>query len=349
MLDDNGEDDLDLSCWYINQRRVAELVPSFQRFDANGLLAGPAIDRAKHAIVSWLRKTRRPSLGQVLGTGSVEPGLLFTHYGDFYCKGLSRIRRDDAQATMAEMNAKLDAFRPSLKLHVPFASEHLTSTSAWSTLQRRVRLFLLGVVTEASDSRIVAHPYVIASLVLNHFVSESIDHPLYARLMHYGQVHASEVDQFSAMTQTSQPPRDSFKVLRDVSEAQIKQWFAELVYEDAVPNDWGGEKSDLFTARTRLRGKPITTAFLFKGPGHFQPLTVQGLGKRGNQIVRLFSEPADLLVLQHCHHVTPDIRATMRAFANQIEQPRFYCVIDGADTVHLLRAYGKLTSQFGTM
>jgi hypothetical protein len=70
-------------------------------------------------------------------------------------------------------------------------------------------------------------------------------------------------------------------------------------------------------------------------------MTMAELGKNGDQISRLFEEPAELLVLQHCHEITPDVRKTMRAFANQMGNPRMYCVIDGYDTIRVLEAYGK--------
>ena len=66
------------------------------------------------------------------------------------------------------------------------------------------------------------------------------------------------------------------------------------------------------------------------------------LGKNGDQIVRLASEPAQLLILQHCHLVSPAVVTTLRAFAVNPSAPRRYCVIDGPDTYRLLQAYDLL-------
>ncbi len=65
------------------------------------------------------------------------------------------------------------------------------------------------------------------------------------------------------------------------------------------------------------------------------------LGKNGDQIERLFSEPAELLVLQHCHKVSTAVRSTIRAFASRIHDLRYFAIVDGYDTVRLLTAYGK--------
>jgi hypothetical protein len=90
-----------------------------------------------------------------------------------------------------------------------------------------------------------------------------------------------------------------------------------------------------------LDGERISTAFAFKGPAKFHPMTNADLGKNGDQINRLFAEPARLLVLQHCHQITSPVRDTMRAFAQQMGNPRLFCLIDGYDTLRVLKAYGK--------
>jgi hypothetical protein len=64
------------------------------------------------------------------------------------------------------------------------------------------------------------------------------------------------------------------------------------------------------------------------------------LGKKGDQILRLANEPADVLIVQHCHDILPVVRSTLRAFAVQPSRPRRFCCIDGRDTLRLLKAYG---------
>jgi len=128
-------------------------------------------------------------------------------------------------------------------------------------------------------------------------------------------------------------------MLRPRSEAEIKGAFAEIIGEPMVPKDWGGERSDLFSSRVLFNKSRISTAFAFKGPAQFKPMTLAELGKNGDQIDRLFSEPADLFVLQHCHEITSPVRSTMRAYAEQTGRPRLFCIIDGYDTLRVLRAY----------
>ena len=72
-------------------------------------------------------------------------------------------------------------------------------------------------------------------------------------------------------------------------------------------------------------------------PGELHP---NNLGKRG--VVRLFDEPADTLVVQHCNKIANTIVRQAEAFAANTARPRRYCIMDGADTYRILKAYGKL-------
>jgi hypothetical protein len=109
-----------------------------------------------------------------------------------------------------------------------------------------------------------------------------------------------------------------------------------------VPGDWGGERSDLYTSRLFARGRQVSAAWLFKGPGYPRAMDVKALGKNGDQIDRLFTEPAELLVLQHCHQIKPSVVGMMDAYAHDARRPRSYMIIDGADTGRILKSLGLL-------
>ena len=64
----------------------------------------------------------------------------------------------------------------------------------------------------------------------------------------------------------------------------------------------------------------MSSAWLFKGPGFPRAMTIAALGKNGDQIDRLFTESAELLVLQHCHEITPAVAGMMDAYAH--DRPR---------------------------
>jgi hypothetical protein len=157
----------------------------------------------------------------------------------------------------------------------------------------------------------------------------------------YGEVFVEDIDELAKAVEVADAVGD-WKVMEHVSEQAFKQCLAEILGVDA-PRDWGGERSDLYSAHVHLRGRRHPTAFLLKGPARFSPMTLNHLGKNNDQIVRLSHEPADLLIVQHCHDIGTDVRETLRAFAVQPGPiRRRYCLIDGRDSYKILLAYGKL-------
>jgi hypothetical protein len=54
------------------------------------------------------------------------------------------------------------------------------------------------------------------------------------------------------------------------------------------------------------------------------------------------SEPAELLVLQHCHEITPSVVSMMEAYAHDLRNLRKYVIIDGADASRILKSQGLL-------
>ena len=90
--------DFDLTCWYINQRRVLELVGvdalsgqlrAVGELSQNEhLLKLGELAAFKDAITLWLRNQKPRTLGQILIAQEPRPGLIFTHYTNWFCKGL---------------------------------------------------------------------------------------------------------------------------------------------------------------------------------------------------------------------------------------------------------------------
>jgi hypothetical protein len=215
----------------------------------------------------------------------------------------------------------------------------LTSETAWSRLGGHTRLFAFCYIERNDDLEIIARPYVIGDL---HEGLEALT-PEAWRSAFYGEVHPSLIDQFgqiqTVFDREKHPP--PLTGLRDIPERDIKTALVEILGEETVPKDWGGEQSDLFTTNLSVDGRRMSAAFLLKGPARFSEMKMTHLGKNGDQIVRLFQEPADLLVLQHCHKVSTAVRTTMRAFASTTNNLRHFTILDGYDTIRLLQAYGK--------
>jgi hypothetical protein len=229
-----------------------------------------------------------------------------------------------------------------------FSVEHLTSTSAPDFLIGKRGLFLVAYVTEAANS-IALRPILIGR-----------------RLFHLGdlqrptqddrfELHPSEVDAFrpafaEPMASAVRPTKADLDPLRTMPERVVKEAFARIIGELDVAKDWGGEQSDLWTSRLKVAGKYLSAAFLFKGPAEFRPMKIRSLGANGDQIGRLANEPADILIVQHCHSVTSQVRRMLRVYAlADWSHPRRYMIIDGYDTARILRHYGEMSTRRGTL
>lgn len=89
----------DLTCWYLNTWRVLELIGSesvaadLRKLESLSQLGdatrqiGLLVTLKDHLTV-WLLEKNPPTLGQLLVEDRLKPGVLFTHYDRYFCKGL---------------------------------------------------------------------------------------------------------------------------------------------------------------------------------------------------------------------------------------------------------------------
>jgi len=132
------------------------------------------------------------------------------------------------------------------------------------------------------------------------------------------------------------------------SEALIKKAFASIVGEGGVFKDWGGEKSDLYTNKFKVKGSRRSVAVAFKGRGTTGKLVPAKMGKNGDQIDRLFDEPAEVFLIVYCGQIESSIISQMHAFAIAKKamsgQKVYFGVIDDDDLGKIAAAY---PSHFG--
>lgn len=212
---------------------------------------------------------------------------------------------------------------------------HYYSDTSMSVLSGRKRMLVAGMFEFRGDE-VAIEPYVIGELVRETgafaigFAGEV-------------RVYPAQIDAFrSALERATPATKRDLDVLLTMPESEVKKALAEIIGEPFVPKDWGGEKSDLQTNRITISGKPISAAFILKGPAVRGEMHPRDLGKRGDQLVRAFDEPADLIVVQHCGKIANTVVRQAEALAYDPRRPRRYCILDGADTAVILRAHGKL-------
>lgn len=126
-------------------------------------------------------------------------------------------------------------------------------------------------------------------------------------------------------------------------ESLFKKGIQKILGESGRFKDWGGETSDLYTTRVRVRGRRCAAALAFKGQATRGVLTPGRMGKNGDQIQRLFAEDAEVFLVQYGGQIAPSVLQQMGAFAQakslSTGKKILYGVIDGADSARIVAAY----------
>lgn len=151
--------------------------------------------------------------------------------------------------------------------------------------------------------------------------------------------HFVTLDQIESFERAANQPTAGTPAL---AEKKIKRAFAKIIGEQGSFKDWGGEKSDLYTTRIKLNGKRIRTAIAFKGKATSGKLVPAKMGKNGDQINRLFEEPAELFLIVYGGQIDPSIISQMQAFAIGkaiASRNVYYGIVDGTDLGRLIAAY----------
>jgi hypothetical protein len=284
----------------------------------------------KEALLTFCEVMEVPTLGGILAAGR----------GRFFCSTQELLPATDVYRAARAVSVISTPGVNDLTVELHYSTEHIHADTTRSELDQG---HPMGIVAELHSFRantLVFYPLLMGAPWLSAKVEPSpVPSPEWESYGFYEQF-IEDIAEFAKVSDVETPT--DFTIMKDISERAFKQCLAEIL-GDMVRSDWGGETSDHFTSRIHLGDRRTTAAFLLKGPGNrFMPMGLNHLGKNNDQIYRLAQEPAELLIVQHCHEILPQVRATLRAFAVQPGSPRRYCLIDGRDSLRLLTAYDKL-------
>jgi hypothetical protein len=339
-----GFESLRLFPYYLNSRRLGLLADvKFPTEAQNPLVenSGERVEAMRDVAATaedLLRSGQFSNLTEVVATKDVEgKRILGFVWGVFTFSGAAEaIRR--AQEGKPLKNATLRATIPMAAAEYAMVGEmsndHFYSTTSISVLKGKKRMLVAGHF-EFHGQKVEVFPYIIGEEVEG---GGSLPLTFSASI----RVYPQQIDAFERVEHSPQPSEADLRVIQSMPEAAVKQAFADIIGEPYVSKDWGGEKSDLQTARLTIDGEPTSAAFIFKGPSVTGPLHPGNMGKRGDQLIRAFDEPADLIVVQHCNKIENTVVRTTEALAYDPRRPRRFCIIDGAGTAQILSAYGKL-------
>lgn len=338
----NDANRLKLSPYYLNTRRLSELTQASIPVVAQTSLVHNSGERAiamrqASAVANAMLQTGNlPNLARVFASEGADEHVHVATLWDVFTFGGAtealRREKDGKPPKHATMSGTVELGGVQYALTGTLSNDHMYSQSTPTMLSGNRRMFMAGRF-EVRDRMLEVEPYIIGDLV-REMSGLKLNWTVGVR------VYPEGIDSFSKMAGAPASTEGELERLLATPEDDVKHAVAAIIGEPYVPKDWGGEKSDLQTAQVRLYGEPISAAFIFKGPSVKGEMHPANMGKRGDQLIRAFDEPADLILVQHCNKIANSVVRMAEALAANLARPRRYCMLDGNDTVRLLKAYG---------
>jgi hypothetical protein len=271
-----------------------------------------------------------------LSENSIAPGKIFCSTETI--KGTKNVYTDDHVTLRIIPPFQYDE----KKIYLKFHTHHFVAVTGKLELSKESVVSVIAGIHEINDEEIVVRPLIIGAPSYDHPLNNDCTVDLIWHGLDWYQIFPHDIKEFEKILTIDHLSSNEWtKAMRALSEEDVKKNFCEIL-GDIPKKDWGGEQDDHFTASLHLGEQRKTGAFLLKGPAQFREMTPDMLGKRADQIYRLSTTPADILIVQHCHQIGEAVRATLRAFAVIPHNPRHYCFIDGKDTYKIFKAYGKI-------
>lgn len=339
------------SPYYINTRRLSHLTNSVLSVSAQTLISTNNVERTRAMHEAELIARSLVTSGRIPSLNTLAHGCGFAGNVIGATWAYANFRGSSAAFRAAENGKRWK--KPTMSASVSVAGqtciftgelelEHYFSSSSSSYLSGSKQVYVIGrFENDGTNKYGVVQPWLIGDLL------DPVTLPLPLSVSETSRIYPEQIDAFRNMRNVRAPDSKRLdEIMLDLPEAYIKTAFAHIIGEPYIQKDWGGERSDLYTSRISIDGVPMSAAFLLKGPSVPRRMFPKDLGKRGDQINRLFEEPAELLVLQHCNSIDSSVVRQMRTFAvEQPANPRRFSIIDGADTYRILRSYGFINTR----
>jgi hypothetical protein len=336
---------LRLSPYYLNSRRLEALtgadIPdaaqeSLIRNSGDRIRAMKFTAKVAHAV---LKRGEIPNLSSLVTEREVDgERVLAFVWGIFAFRGISdSLKRESSgkPPKPATFKGTIPLGDHEYELSGELSNDHLYSTTSDVALTGRKRMLITGQF-EFNGPSVKVQPFIIGDMIQD---LGGVVQPSWSQSV---RVYPEQIDAFAKINGEDPATLAELNALLQISEESVKYAIADIIGEPFVPKDWPGEKSDLTTNRLSIDGQPHSAAFIFKGPSVPREMHPADMGKRGDQLVRVFDEPVELIVVQHCHKIANTVVRLAESLAMDIHRPRRYCILDGEATVRILKAYGKL-------
>ena len=160
-----------------------------------------------------------------------------------------------------------------------------------------------------------------------------------------------EIDTFAAAGTVEPGSVAAIASPLDLPEESVKRLILRILADSHVAQDWGGERDDIHTALATLDGRRVRASFLLKGRGLRTALKPKNLGKNGDQLTRLVTQPAELFVVQHVGVVdsstVEQLKRAIQALRYEGNARAVGSVWEGTDCARLFVAQGFIDCATG--
>jgi hypothetical protein len=260
---------------------------------------------------------------ELLG-GRLEVGQVVSIDQDFYFR-----RNSDNQSI--QMHARLNTDR-AVKLEALLSSTRFPFASTSQHLSGRSRVFCVATVTAMEPDLVRLRPQFIGCRSWGSRVPGTTGGNEITR-----EVHPQSIDQFAMVDWGTAATRPQLRAIACMLESDVKRHFSEILGHPFDEHDWGGERADLNIDNVLVRGAQTSSAWLLKGRSVQRTMQIADLGANGDQIERLTTTPAELLVVQHNQLISAAVKNMLAAFAYDMRNPRRYMLVDGNLTAMIFR------------
>jgi hypothetical protein len=148
-----------------------------------------------------------------------------------------------------------------------------------------------------------------------------------------------DIDSFKAVQKIASADASS---LKDMPERKINGAIC-IIVNQSEKKDWGGERNDIYTNNLMFKGKRRPAAFALKGRATKGKLTLDKMGKRADQVQRLFEGTSEIHFVVHHSDIDERVLDQMQvqAINKSVTTGKkiYYCPIDGRDLARLRAAY----------
>lgn len=326
------DDSTTLYAWYLHEQMLSGLFDEtssghLTRFAPHTLGLGQADHLAyTRELGRWLASHAVEPLDVAAASGRSRRGQL--GWCELDSRGVmwsASVGRTEPARTMCGAHSKALSSSTNAEACVCSARSTLPTSRAAANIELSGtrHQYVLGQIARIDENETELRPLAIATRLLTppseleEVEREWLAHPSWQR------VDVREVEQVAGIDFTARD--EALEAMRAIPEATVEATIAELLGEPTIPTDWGGEQSDLSTMRLRLAGRSHSAAFVLKGPAGgamWKPMTIGMLGKNGDQLQRLASSPAEVLVLQHCHEIRPEVVSLLESLASDMRNVR---------------------------